>query len=45
MTVADLAELVREATLQGSVLLHSMQDAPPDTAALTEKQLQGLWDR
>lgn len=45
MTAADLAKILREATLQGSVLLHSMQDLTPELLAPIQDQLQLLWDR
>lgn len=46
MTAMDLARMLREATLQGSMLLHIMQQIKSSEAlGPIQDQLQQMWDR
>lgn len=45
VTSGDLARVLRETTLQASVLLHGMQGKPQEACAGIVKQMQQLWDR
>lgn len=45
MTRQDMAELMRESTLQLSVQLHILQESPPDQHAAAIVQLQAAFDR